>query len=1400
MPDGCYYVMSAQPSPLYDQLGFFNSDGSVAISFNTPLLVERILDCASALAGADMVDHRALKDLGSRFDLGIQDRYNAIEAMLVRMIADGVSLETVYARLEAMPAQSLRSLGKDDHQQFSTPPKIATAAARLASFTSDDIVLEPSAGTGLLAAFAARAGVADLCINEIDPVRLGVAQAILHPRAATAHDATFLHALFQGAAPSVVLMNPPFSVNAQGNHVGSLGGLQHLASAIHLAADRARIVAILGANQHPDVCTAWNDVIGRLPVRVRAAFTVAGRDFYRMGTTFETAIVVLDKTTDDLPCLVSSVTATPIDEILASLPMVPRLAARAETRRTFTVEGPRLAKSRAHAWTPNFADPAPLVFSYEAPAREDNSGAFSPFAAHVHTKGASEHAATLVESVALSMVAPPRPDVEVLFPASRVERLSHEQMETVILATAAFSRIVAPDDAPVAGGFMIGHGTGFGKGRCVAGIILSQMLQGHTKAAWFSKTRDLLEDATRDWADVAGEEHKEALFDLTTIPANTDISHQHGILFSTYATLRSDAREGARSRLDQIVAWLGEDFAGVVVFDESHELGNAMGARGERGKTDASKQGLAAIALQDRLPHAKFAYTSATAASKIEAFAYAKRLNLFGKGTAFPTREDFLVAMNAGGTGAMELLCRDAKALGVYIAASLSLDGVACERLEHTLSDDEIAAYNEVAKAWAIIRAAVDAQLGDRGGTYASIARSQLAATSMRCMQALLTSFAMTSVLPDVDARLDHGYAPVFQIANTYEADQERALAKMVSPDDLDGIDLSSKETIKRYLTDNYPTAILVEITNEDGDTVRWEALRDDNGAAIADPAAVAKRDEMLANLDAIIAPDSPLSQLGNAYGDNLAECTGRARRVVRKIVNGALTTVIEKRGGNASSEDADAFMSGDKGLLVFSESAGGVGRSYHADCAAKNQKPRAHYGLQLGWRAENAIQGFGRTHRTNQAFKPTWILVTTDAPGQRRFISSIARRLEQLGACTRGQRDASGTSLFSASDNLESEYATSAVNAILREIGEGIGPITYDEWLEYTGLTIVKANSRKPLTMTVARYLNQILCCPLDRDPAQSPQHKMMDALVSKTCENIEAAKARGTFDEGVQLLKAIRIDKRNERSIYTDPSGATTMLLDLAVTRETSRYSFATALACVRRSRDAHNVGRLVETGDGIRAIYKVANVTMDGKAQPHYRVLGPSHVTDHFGSFPAAYWGGTEAENAKSAREAWNAELAAATDTYTEMLHLVCGTLLPIYDRLPTTRARIYAAVLSDETRLIGRVLTPDEANGLLSEFDLGEVTSLDDALGHVLQGGTALLSRRYRLQRALHEGRRRIELAGVGTMMRAAAARAESAGLEVVRKGFEIRCFLPEPDAIEALRRFDEGLSVLRLLAA
>ena len=62
----------------------------------------------------------------------------------------------------------------------------------------------------------------------------------------------------------------------------------------------------------------------------------------------------------------------------------------------------------------------------------------------------------------------------------------------------------------------------------------------------------------------------------------------------------------------------------------------------------------------------------------MEKLAYAHRLGLWGGGSfPFPTRTDFVSAMQQGGLAAMEVLARDLKALGLYTARSLSYAGVA---------------------------------------------------------------------------------------------------------------------------------------------------------------------------------------------------------------------------------------------------------------------------------------------------------------------------------------------------------------------------------------------------------------------------------------------------------------------------------------------------------------------------------------------------------------------------------------------------------------------------------------------------------------------------------------------------------------------------------------------------
>ena len=91
----------------------------------------------------------------------------------------------------------------------------------------------------------------------------------------------------------------------------------------------------------------------------------------------------------------------------------------------------------------------------------------------------------------------------------------------------------------------------------------------------------------------------------------------------------------------------------------------------------------------------------------------------------------------------------------------------------------------------------------------------------------------------------------------------------------------------------------------------------------------------------------------------------------------------------------------------------------------------RVHYLLEAGWKADTAIQGLGRTNRTNQKQPPLFRPVATDVRGEKRFLSTIARRLDSLGAITRGQRQTGGQGLFRAEDNLESPYARSALRQL---------------------------------------------------------------------------------------------------------------------------------------------------------------------------------------------------------------------------------------------------------------------------------------------------------------------------------------------------------------------------------
>ncbi len=1377
----------------------------------------------------------------------------------------GRTLAMLAAIAALEPSHTKRSEQQIRLQQFSTPLPLAYAALRAAAIRPGDTVLEPSAGTGMLAVMAECAlgsqAAGHLHLNEIADVRAGLLAALFPEASVTRHNAEAIADFLPGLRPSVVLMNPPFSATPGVDRIRHDADLRHLRSAFSMLPPGGRLAAITSSHCVPGDA-AWRDAFAFLDGAVRVVFTMAidGRAYARRGTGFDTRLTVLDRSAGpgiavDREARAPDAAAL-LNAVIADVPPrgaiepVPRAdlfghapSPRTTSSRTTRKPAAQPASKPAHDWGPV----AELAVETAAPVPGTEASAAAtagPYEAWrpsvVRIPGAIEHPTPLVQSGAMAAVPHPVPSWRPMLPEHVVTDglLSDAQLESVVLAGEAQSRHLAADyrigsgwetvqrcdddaqavdsdsvtgdgevlSAPVRfrRGWMLGDGTGAGKGRQVAAIVLDHWLRGRRRALWLSQSDKLVEDARRDWTALGGRD--DDVIALGKFRQGAEIPTPEGILFATYATLRSPARQGKPSRLDQIVAWLAgsldEDdrhaYQGVVVFDEAHAMANAAGSKGNRGEVAPSQQGRAGLRLQNALPDARIAYVSATGATTLPGLAYAGRLGLWAAGeTPFETRTEFVSAMEAGGVAALEVVARDLKALGLYQARALSYDGVEVEILEHPLTDAQRRIYDAYAGAFKVIHHNIEEALKATGivdgestlnKNAKSAAMSAFEGAKQRFFGHLLTSMKCPSLIRAIEADLDSGRSAVVQLVSTGEALMERRIAEIPASewDDIN-VDLTPRETVIEFLAHAFPVQLQEPFTDDEGNVMSRPVV-DEDGNPVLCQEALARRDALIEKLAALPPVPSALDQVVQHFGhDAVAEVTGRSRRVLKVTDARGERLALRSRPASANLAETAAFMDRSKRILVFSM-AGGTGRSYHADLSCANTDRRIHYLLEPGWRADQAIQGLGRTHRTHQASAPLFRPVATDVKGERRFIATIARRLDSLGAITRGQRDSQTAmggddqALFRESDNLESLYAKAALRQFYGALWLGRIPgWSVDRFEKATGLKLAHEGSLKEELPPMPRFLNRLLALPIDE------QNELFAQLEERIAANIEQAVEAGTYHAGVETVRADSLSIAGRETIYEHPgTGAATELVEIL---RRDRLAPTTAEAAIDiGQRDPGPDGKpvlLVNARSKRAAVALPAPSRMfdDGGVQERVRLVRPA-VRESMAraELDASNW--RRADEAQW-RMLWEQEIASLPTHRDSRFWLAAGLLLPIWDRLPAENMRVRRLTTDAGEALIGRVLDAEQVRAVRTSFGLdgGFAMTGAEAFEAVMGRGAALaLANGWRLARRRIMGADRVEIEGPADGDTDALKRM---GCTVEIVSWRARAFAPGAKALERI---------------
>ncbi|WP_297215415.1 PLxRFG domain-containing protein [uncultured Desulfovibrio sp.] len=631
-------------------------------------------------------------------------------------------------------------------------------------------------------------------------------------------------------------------------------------------------------------------------------------------------------------------------------------------------------------------------------------------------------------------------------------------------------------------GFIIGDQTGIGKGRVNAGIIRWAKRQGYIPV-FVTMKPDLYADMVRDLADIGME-------GFTPLPTNAGLSGDDVILLPDGRTLKTKtakahekvlrevmqngmgAYDAVFTTYDQLNPVKGKDTFrrqfmmeiapnAVFILDESH---NAGGQASTRKKADAADDRAQFVRRMLQASRQGTFYSSAT---------YAKRpdvMSLYFKTDMQYAADDMgklAEAIERGGIPMQQVVAAELTETGQYLRRERSFEGAEVQTSTVSINKDRaektadimraIMAFDDAKEAAVEAADKEAAKTGGSVGDNKSTGKGGASSTNFTAVmhnviaQSLLAQ-KVEAVVDAAEADIARGEKVVIALSNTMgsmikEFAEQNGIA-VGSP-----INFTFNDMFVRYLEKSRMIAI-----REPGQKVAKERRRltdeelGPDGVRAYNEALAVIRNSDFGGLPVSVI-DRMLAEF-DARGIKADEITGRTERI--DYTTAVPTYAKRTTGPSDRIRVVDAFNSGKLDVVILNQ-AGSTGISLHSSERFRDQRRRNMIIAQAESNIDVFMQTLGRVFRTGQVVPPTYQLIMSDLPAEKRPAAILAKKMSSLNANTTASRE-SDTSFRNIPDFLN-KYGDRVARQVMADnpalsvkLGSPVGESTEDAMRKVTG------------------------------------------------------------------------------------------------------------------------------------------------------------------------------------------------------------------------------------------------------------------------------------------------------------------------------------------------------------